>query len=214
MLIFGHAGITLGAAVLLNAAVTRSYSRRIRQHRTVAGLGPLSEAFSDQNRNSCGKASWFTSLGNCIDIRLLLVGSLFSDIIDKPVGHFIFRDSISNGRIIGHTLFFLILITLTGFYLYKSRGRTSLLALSFGIFTHLIFDRMWRVPRTLFWPIYGFTFDRVALADWIPNMLVDLMTDAQVYVPELLGTAMLVWFALALVRKQTVLRFFRYGQVR
>jgi len=217
MLLFGHTGITLGAWVLLNGAVTKSNSLRIRQHRTVEGLGPLTKTFSDQNRDSYGGASWhtsLTSLGNCIDIRLLLVGSLLPDIIDKPIGRFFFQDTISNGRIIGHTIFFLILITLAGIYLYKSRVKTSLLVVSFGTFTHLIFDQMWNAPRTLFWPIYGFTFDRGDITDWIPNILKALLTNPEVYVPEILGAIILGWFALALVRKRKAFYFLKYGQVQ
>jgi len=69
MLIFGHAGITLGATALLNGALTKSYS-------LCAG----------------GRASWLASLGNRIDIRLLLLGSLLPDIIDKPAGQFSFDE--------------------------------------------------------------------------------------------------------------------------
>ena len=153
-------------------------------------------------------------MGNCIDIRLLLIGSLLPDIIDKPIGHFFFQATISNGRTIGHTLIFLILITLAGLYLYQSRGKTSLLAVSFGTFTHLIFDQMWSAPRTLFWPIYGFTFDRMDLTDWIPNIPHALITNPQVYVPELVGAAVLPRFILALVRKRKVFYFLKWGQVR
>jgi membrane-bound metal-dependent hydrolase YbcI (DUF457 family) len=153
-------------------------------------------------------------LGTRIDIRLLLIGSLLPDIIDKPVGLLLFRETLSNGRIFCHTLLFLILITLAGLYLYKSRGRTSLLAVSVGTFTHLIFDQMWRTPRTLFWPVYGLTFDRMDVSDWILNILHALMTDPQVYVPELMGTAILVWFTLALVQKWKVFYFVKYGQVQ
>ncbi|MBA7692845.1 hypothetical protein ES703_101414 [subsurface metagenome] len=81
MLIFGHVGITLGAAVFLNGALTKSYS-------LCAG----------------GRASGLASLGNRIDIRLLLLGSLLPDIIDKPIGQFFFRDTFSNGRIFCHPI--------------------------------------------------------------------------------------------------------------
>lgn len=126
----------------------------------VEGLEPPSQAFSDQNHDSWGGASWFTSLGNSIDMRLLLVGSLLPDIIDKPVGMFFFRDSLSNGRIFCHTLLFLILVTVAGLYFYRRYSKTWLLAFSFGTLTHLVFDQMWRTPQTLFWPLFGLPFER------------------------------------------------------
>ena len=214
MLVLGHSGITLGIAVLLSGAFSRSYSLPAKTNGETQHLGQSPEVFSSQNSSATGRLSWITFLASNIDIRILLIGSLLPDIIDKPIGLFFFQDTISNGRIICHTLLFLILMTLAGSYLYKSRGRTSLFAVSFGIFTHLIFDQMWRAPRTLFWPIYGFTFDRMDLTDWIPNILHALMTDAQVYVPELVGTAILVWFTLALARKRKVFYFLKCGQVQ
>jgi len=91
------------------------------------------------------------------------LGSLLPDIIDKPVGQFFFRDTFSNGRIFCHTLLFLILITLAGLCLYRSRGKTWLLGFSFGTFMHLIQDQMWLEPRTFLWPLYGFAFEKIDL---------------------------------------------------
>ncbi|MFC1939774.1 metal-dependent hydrolase [Chloroflexota bacterium] len=145
---------------------------------------------------------------------MLIIASLLPDIIDKPVGIYFFRETISNGRIICHTLIFLILITAVGFYLYKRHSQTSLLGVSFGVFTHLVFDQMWHAPRTLLWPIYGITFDKGGTTDWIINMLHALMTDPQVYIPELVGIAILAWFTFALVHKRTVFCFLKYGQVQ
>ena len=187
MLILGHVGLTLGTATLLAGA-----------HRS----------------NRFSLAMWVTSLGSYIDIRLLMVGSLLPDIIDKPVGQFFFRETFSQGRMFSHTLLFLILVTLGGLYLYYRRSRVWLLTLSFGTFSHLIFDQMWRTPQTLFWPLYGFTFARTELAEWIPGILSALLTSPQVYLPELGGAMILLWFGLILIRRKKVYAFIRYGQVR
>ncbi len=214
MLIFGHAGITLGAAVMLNGALSKGYSLTTRGDKVRDGLQPSPKMLPAQNRSSSGKVSWFTSLGNYVDIRLLLIGSLLPDIIDKSVGQFFLKDTFSNGRIFCHTLLFLILITLVGLYLYRSRGKTWLLVLSFGTFTHLIFDWMWLEPRTLLWPLYGFAFKKVDLTHWTQNILHALHTDPGVYVPELVGAAILIWFVLVLVRKRKVYAFIRNGDLR
>nr|WP_292468287.1 metal-dependent hydrolase [Methanolobus sp.] len=42
-----------------------------------------------------------------IKYRYVAFGSLLPDIIDKPIGRFLFADSIANGRIFAHTLVFL-----------------------------------------------------------------------------------------------------------
>lgn len=214
MLLLGHTGITLGITILASAAFSRSYSTAAKTNGERKHLDHPRKVPSSRNSSAAGRLSWISFLASHIDIRVLLIGSLLPDIIDKPLGHFFFRETLSNGRIICHTLLFLILITLAGLYRYKSRRRTSLLAVSFGTFTHLILDQMWRAPRTLFWPICGFTFDRMDLTDWLPNILHALMTDPQVYVPELAGTAVLVWCTLALVRKRQVFYFLKSGQVQ
>ena len=198
MLVLGHTGIALGAAAILSGALG---SRRSFQ------AVPSGDSTS-------WKASWFTSLGRRIDIRLLLIGSLLPDIIDKPVGQVFFRETLNNGRIYCHTLLFLIIITLAGLYLYRWRSRTWLLVLSFGTFIHLISDQMWRSPQTLLWPVLGLAFERADLTDWMRNMLYALLTSPQVYVPEVVGAAIIIWFAVELVRKRKVFAFIKYGQVQ
>ena len=213
MLILGHAGITLGAAVLLNGAFSRSHSLPTKENKVKECLRPSSEVVPVQNCTSDSRASWLTSLANHIDIRLLLLGSLLPDIIDKPVGQFFFKKTFSNGRIFCHTLLFLTLITLTGFYLYKNRNKTWLLVLSFGTGMHLVQDQMWHSPQTLLWPGYGFAFAKLDLTHWAQGILYALRTEPGVYVPELVGAAILIWFVLALVRRRKVRTFVKKGQV-
>lgn len=156
---------------------------------------------------------WFASLGKRIDIRLLLIGSLLPDIIDKPLGHLLFRETFSNGRIFCHTLLFLILVTLAGVYLHRNRRKTWLLVLSFGTFTHLIFDQMWLTPRTLLWPLYGVAFDRTELANWLQYVLHTLSTDPAIYVPEIIGAVILILFIWVLVSNRKLHSFIIKGEL-
>ncbi len=213
MLLFGHAGITLAAAVLLTHTLVGTHFSRAAESEATESSPPFSHVVSTPNEASNLKTSWFTSLGKYIDIRLLLIGSLLPDIVDKPVGQFLFRETFSNGRIFCHTLLFLIPITMAGLYLYRRRSRIWLLVFSFGTFAHLVYDQMWRFPRTLLWPAYGLAFERIDLTGWMPNMLYALLTSPEVYVPELVGAAIIIWFAVELVRKRKVFAFVRYGRV-
>lgn len=212
MLILGHAGITLGVAVLLKSTLASNYSLQPRVSRVVERDESTPRMQSAQNGPSRGRAKWLTFLRK-IDVRLLLIGSLLPDIIDKPVGTFFFRDSLSNGRIFCHTLVFLLLITLAAFYLYRSHGKAWLLILSFGTFTHLICDQMWLTPQTLLWPVYGWAFPKYDLTNWLQNILYALRTDPGVYVPELVGAVLLVWFAVVIVRRKKVYALLKDGQV-
>ncbi len=208
MLVFGHTGITLGAAALLAGALgSRRLSKTTKDEAVESSLH-----YSQVVPNR--KPSWLTYLGSRIDIRLLLVGSLLPDIIDKPVGHFFFRETFSNGRIFCHTLLFLILVTVAGIYLYRRYSKTWLLAFSFGTLTHLILDQMWHAPQTLFWPLLGLAFERADISNWIPNIFYALLTEPAVYLSELVGAVILIWFAWLLLRRGKIYLFIKYGRVQ
>ena len=208
MLAFGHAGITLGVATLLAGALKNTSFFRTPGSQASGSLPDHPLSVPDRAR------SWLVSLGGRIDIRLLLVGSLLPDIIDKPVGQLLFRQTFSNGRIFSHSLLFLIVVTLAGSYLYRRSGRTWLLAFSFGTFTHLICDQMWRTPQTLLWPLLGLSFERANVTGWLPRIIHALLTDPEVYVPELVGVMILLWFVYVLWRQGVITSFLRYGRLR
>ena len=212
MLIFGHIGITLGAAVLLNGALTKSRTFPTGMDE-LRGQPPLSpEKPSHQNRSS-GTSSWLTSLADHIDIRLLLIGSLLPDIIDKPVGRFFFAETFSNGRIFCHTLLFLTVLILGGLYLYWRHSKTWLLILSFGTFTHLILDLMWLLPQTLLWPLYGLQFEKVCLSSWLRGIIYAILDNPIMCIPEIAGAGIAIWFIWLLVHRGKLYAFIRNGQV-
>ena len=190
MLILGHTGITLGAATLIAGAVNS------RQAAETAGI------------------SWFASLSRYVDIRLLLVGSLLPDIIDKPLGQYFFRETFDNGRIFSHTLLFIILISAVGFFLYKRRRQVWMLALAAGSFLHLVLDEIWNTTATLFWPLMGFTFEKIELTGWASNILRSLLSEPAVYIPEAIGLAILLWFGLTLAARKKAGAFIKYGEIR
>jgi membrane-bound metal-dependent hydrolase YbcI (DUF457 family) len=213
MLILGHAGIALGAAVLLDRALSKNDLVVNRQHNSQKQPQSYSTLVRAQSFMSGNRAAHLTSLVKQIDIRVLLIGSLLPDIVDKPLGLYLFRDTFSSGRIFCHTLLFLILITIAGVYLYRRRAKVWLLVLSFGTMTHLILDRMWLTPRTLLWPFYGFRFPPEDVSKWGSNMLHELLKDPGIYVPELIGAVILAWFIWMLVRDGKVYAFIKNGRV-
>ncbi len=213
MLVFGHAGITLGAAILVAGAL--SATRRPSLTHTGSDGHPdvATERPPDHGQSPARGPWWLHSLTSRVDVRVLLIASLLPDIVDKPVGQYLFSDTISNGRIFSHTVLFTAMIAIIGLYLYRRRDSVSLLVLAFGSFVHLIFDEMWLAPQTLLWPALGLSFDRVDLADWAMGMLRRLFSEPSVWIPELIGLAILIWFAAVLVRTRGIWRFARYGQV-
>ncbi len=174
----------------------------------------LPEAPSTNDCARSSKTNWFTSVADNIDIRILLVGSLLPDIVDKPVGVFLFRAIFDNGRIVCHTLLFTIVIMLAGLYLYRSRGKTWLLVLSFGSLMHIMLDKMWLYPRTFLWPLYGLAFEKVGVENWLYYISHALVTDPPTFISELIGAAILFWFALVLLKRRKVLAFIKCGHIQ
>lgn len=209
MLILGHAGITLGMAALLSGVLDKAYSRQPEKN---PGL-PIEKVATRPPQSRTRPVTWFTFLARRADIRLLLLGSLLPDVIDKPIGQLLFRETFSNGRIFSHTLLFFILVTITGTYLFHARGKTWLLAIAVGTFTHLVFDQVWNIPKTLFWPLYGFAFEKVDLTGWTGGIFYALLHNPEVYVPELMGGGILFLFAWTLVRRRGVKMFIRKGVI-
>jgi len=210
LLVFGHAGITLGAVTLLNGLATGAISKR-----KIAYPEIEPDVNASEKSTSGWLTSWFARLGQRWDIRILLVGSLLPDIIDKPLGQVVFGESLSSGRIFFHTLLFTILMALGGFFLRYRTGRTWLLVLSVGVFAHLILDGMWRqeLLPTLLWPLYGLEFPRADLTDWVGNIWYELLHNPAVYIPEIIGAAVIILFLWVLLRNGQLVNLIRHGRL-
>ena len=211
MLLFGHIGITLASA-----ALGFGLKDKLRQGTTGDGVEETSliEDNYSSNKRLGSSASFFRSLANRMDIRFLLIGSILPDIIDKPVGLYIFRETFSSGRIFSHTILFLVLVTIVGLILRRNSGKTWGLALSIGTFLHLMLDQMWQTPKTLFWPLFGIAFERIETAYWVGNIFYALFNKPDVYLPEIIGFVVLVWLAWELRHGGAIIRFLKQGRVQ
>ncbi len=199
MLFLAHTGITLGAAAIV-AGIATSHPARYPSQSIASRLGYPLRIISQG----------LTALGRLIDTRLLLIAALLPDIIDKPLGLLLLRETLNSGRIFSHTLLFVILAAVTGLYLYRQRNRTWLLVLSFGILMHLILDQMWLAPETLFWPLYGSGFEESGSTDWLSGILHTLVTNPRVYIAEVVGAAIIAWFLL--LHRKNIYALIRYGR--
>jgi len=148
-----------------------------------------------------------------MDLRILLIGAMLPDIIDKPIGSFLFDDIFRNGRIFAHTLLFLLILMFAGFYYYKKKGHSWLIILSLGSFIHLLQDQIWLMPRTLLWPLYGWTFDKLDFTgtEWLKMLYYELRSDVTVYVPEIIGGVIIIAFLLILVHQHKLKLFIKNG---
>lgn len=130
-----------------------------------------------------------------LDYRLVVLGSMLPDLIDKPLGHFILRDTLNNGRIYCHTLAFALIFLV--FALIALRlGKAGLMVVWSGLVVHLVLDGIWRAPATLFWPLYGWSFPALEYHffwDTLKNL-----AQPHNFIPELMGAAVLLGHGLRL----------------
>ncbi len=100
------------------------------------------------------------TLPSRIDYRLIAIGSLIPDAIDKPLAWY-GEDYLGTGHLashsIGHTLLFSICFITLGL-LVARMGERRLLWLALGAFTHLLVDPVIFYPHILLWPAFGSDF--------------------------------------------------------
>jgi inner membrane protein len=197
MLLFGHVGITFGAALAADAVGHRS-----------AGTKKLP---------SSSPLTWLhertASLSQRVDLRVLVLGSLLPDVIDKPVGLLLFPGYFGTGRLYAHALLFPLVLGLVGARLYRSRGAVHLLVLAYGSFMHLVLDAMWRSPVTLLWPLLGPLEPGHEAGDWMARLIQTLLTNPAAYASEIAGAILLAPLLWAILGRAAFLRFLRSGKV-
>lgn len=210
MLVFGHAGITLGAVTLLNGLLAGAVSKGEKTYPE-----PEPDANAPGKPTSGGLFSWFTRLSHRLDVRILLIGALLPDIIDKSLGHIFFQEYLSSGRTFAHTLLFAVVIMVGGLLIHYRTGKNWMLILSAGTFIHLILDQMWlsQWRSTILWPFYGLEFPKAELTGWIGNIWYALLHQPAVYIPEIIGGVVITLFLWMLVRNGKLPGFLKRGRL-
>lgn len=150
-----------------------------------------------------------------IDYRVVLLGAVISDLIDKPIGRIFFEDKFESGRLYGHTLLVataaLLAIQLT------LRGATARrwFILPICMLIHQVLDAMWNSPITWFWPLFGTNFEADPKDNYWLEVLTRPLDHPGDLVRELIGLALLVYLARAYKLQDPVLRrrFLRKGEL-
>lgn len=128
-----------------------------------------------------------------IDYRLVFLGSMLPDIIDKPLGGIIFKETIGNGRIYSHTLLFLLFLLIPGIFVCFKYKRPGLFVVAEGSTIHCILDGMWYFPETFLWPVCGWSFPKGDPENWL-RLWANLLTYPKYYIPEILGGTIIIIF--------------------
>ncbi len=96
------------------------------------------------------------------DLRFVIFFTLVADIVDKPLGLWVFKETINNGRVWFHSLAVNLLVSLVLVALRKPG--VYVLAL----WLHQLCDRMWMRPWVALWPLTGrFGYRDLDFEDWV-----------------------------------------------
>ena len=207
MFFFGHIGITAGAAKACDIFLSRAKSGNIQELNYSSKITP-----------AAGR-KWFSlypllsrinSRIDPIDYRMVLVGSILPDMIDKPV-FLIAGGAVSlSGRDYAHTLLFNLVLLIGGLILIKYK-RSWLLVISLSSFMHLVLDQMWTVPVVLLWPLLGpLPSGEIGALYGIFDALFSV---PGVYIPETIGLVIILLFAFRLVKRKRVFGFIKDGAI-
>lgn len=158
---------------------------------------------------------FFTLGRRRIDYRVVLLGAVLPDLIDKPIGRIFFEDTFENSRLFGHTLLvwiaLLLLIQLT------LRGATARrwFILPIACLIHLVLDGMWNEPVTLFWPLFGTEFPKVPVGNYWLEVLLRPFEHPLVAAQELIGLFLALYLGVAygLHRRAELRSFLRTGSL-
>lgn len=136
----------------------------------------------------------FLILKEDVDYRYVIAGSMLPDMIDKPIGHYLFKEIFSNGRIFGHTLLFILALLGLAYILNQKYNYSGFIFLTLGAVMHQVEDQMWLYTSTTLWPVFGIEFPRITIDDYGSYILERLFTVPEVYVPELIGLVLMIAF--------------------
>ncbi|MFC2020313.1 metal-dependent hydrolase [Chloroflexota bacterium] len=207
MLLFGHIGITVGAAkagdILLSMAKPGDNQESGTRSRIIPAIGGWRLRLYPWLSRIRGRIG-------PIDFRMVLLGSLLPDIIDKS-GFLLISGASFSGRDYTHTLLFNLVLLTSGLFLTSYR-KSWLLIISLSSFMHLILDQIWKVPVTLFWPLLG-PLRKGEMAGWLPRIFHGLFTYPEVYISEIIGLVIVLLFAYRLVNRKGIIRFIREGAI-
>lgn len=208
MFIFGHIGITTG--------IVKAWDILVPGTRTGNGRWPHSGSetaatISRYRLRLAGSLNEIRSRTGSIDYRVVALGSLLPDVIDKPLWLWAIGGVSLSGRGYAHTLLFNLALLAGGLVVIRYR-KSWLLLISLSSLMHLIFDRMWRSPARIFWPLLG-PLPVEETTGWLSNIVRVLLTQPEVYIPEIIGLVIVLLFAYKTVTRKRVTGFIRNGVI-
>ena len=208
MLLFGHIGITAGVVKACDTLVSMSRPDNSYEPGSGSRFGIV---IRKQRLRLHHLLSGIKGRIGSIDYRIVLLGSLLPDIIDKSLWLLAVGYIAPSGRGYAHTLLFNLALFICGLILVRYR-KSWLLIISLCSFMHLIFDQIWNSPVVLLWPLLGPIPEKETVG-WLFNIIQALFSQPSVYIPEIIGLVIVLLFAYRLMIRRSFISFIRSGAV-
>ncbi len=153
-----------------------------------------------------------------MDYRVLLLGSMLPDIIDKPLAFLLGIEgrNVAHSLVFGVTLTTFLVLPLVIPQIYPKRiarrMTNPLPVLTVGLWTHLLLDRIWQQPSVVLWPFLGPGFQRATFD--LLQLIIDIL-DPYVLGGEIVGLGILTLLALKyrLYKRTKLLRAMKSGNL-
>ena len=204
MLLFGHIGLTIGISKVFQDLITLKRPDFRKSH-------PYDEptAIKENDDNLLNKIREKVKF---TDYRLILLGCLLPDIIDKPMWLFTNNTLKWDGRGYSHTFMFTLVLLIIGLVLAVRWKKAWLLTISIGSVFHLIFDQMWLNPTALWWPLLG-PIPREVIPEYFSYLWKDFLANPFTYISESVGLLVTLFIIISIIRGKKVMHFLKTGDL-
>lgn len=200
MLVFGHIGITTGITWLTKKTIQFAKQKQVK-----ASIDGGSRCIDRTDTEIIGRIKnrgLLLEWANNMDIRLIFLGALLPDLIDKPLGMFILRDELSSARIFAHTILFQVILLLAALVLLFRFSKAWLFTIFFTSLWHLVLDKMWQQRSVVLWPFYGDGFVKENVDAWVEYIIKKAIFKPYAYTGEIIGIAILIVLVISLYKRR------------
>jgi hypothetical protein len=124
----------------------------------LSGYGASHSRHANNSHRMTTTAERSASLHTPIDYRLVALGSLLPDMVDRVIRAATKREWSRHQHLLGHSLLLNAPAVAAGIGLARRRRDPRLLGFAAASITHLAVDPVIRSPQTLLWPLFGAAF--------------------------------------------------------
>lgn len=164
---------------------------------------------------------------NFIDYRIVMVGSLLPDIIDKPLVQIIYGLQNHHGHFIAHSFIFSVLMIALGITVFHMKNNKVILILGICSLIHQIFDKMMLLPNVFFLPNINLNhFIVLQRFEFVHNIIMPVYTkfpymsgivsyfeEPYVFISEVIGLIVIIYFIHKLCSNKKYISFLKYGKL-